>query len=261
MLCTGAMKAIVSVRAGALAALAFGACAVCSACGSCSKGDSPAPAPSASASVSASAPAPAAKVPNTPASVVHPDLLEPSKATAKAPEVFRARFSTNKGEVVIEVHRDWAPLGADRFYNLVKLGFYDDTRFFRVIPGFLAEFGISGDPAVSAKWMNLNLQDETALQSNKRGYVAFVQGNTPNSRTTEIVIDTGDNVKLDAAKFAPFGLVVSGLDVVDLLYGEYGEGEPAGKGPNQSIILGRGNAYTDKGFPQLDAIRTAVVVP
>jgi peptidyl-prolyl cis-trans isomerase A (cyclophilin A) len=247
MLCTGAMKAMVPVLLGALALQA------------CAKKDAPAPAPSASASASA---APTVVKAGGPlASTLHPDLLDPSKAKARAPDVFKAHFTTSKGDFVIEVHRDWAPIGADRFYNLVKLGFYDDTRFFRVIDRFLCQFGISGDPAVSAKWANQTMPDDPVVQSNKRGYVSFGQTNAPNSRTTQIIIDTGDNPKLDAAKFAPFGLVTSGLDVVDSLYSGYGEGDPAGKGPNQVIVQARGNAFADKLYPQLDAVRTAIIVP
>jgi peptidyl-prolyl cis-trans isomerase A (cyclophilin A) len=224
----------------------------------CDKRDPPVPVPATPPSASVAAPP---KPIGPRASVIHPDLLDTSKATAKAPAVFKASFATTKGQFVIEVHRDWAPLGADRFYNLVKMGFYDDTRFFRVVDGFMAQFGISGDPAVSSQWMNAPIKDDPVVQSNKRGYVSFGQTNSPNSRSTQVFVNLVNNAKLDAANFAPFGLVTTGIEVVDALYNGYGEGEPAGKGPNQSLITARGNAYVDKGYPQLDAINHAEILP
>jgi len=194
------------------------------------------------------------------ASVAHPDLLDPSKANAKAPAVFKAKFTTTKGDFVIEVHRDWSPNGADRFYNLVKMGFYDDTRFFRAIDGFMVQFGISGDPAVSARWQAASIQDDPVKQSNKRGYVTFAQQNTPNTRTTQIFVNYGDNGRLDGSRFAPFGQVTDGMNVVDSLY-KTGEGAPMGSGPSQGAIQSQGNAYLDAQFPKLDAVKHAEIVP
>src|SRR5579864_8052767 len=162
-----------------------------------------------------SAPPPAPTSSTALASALHPDLLDPSKARAKAPDVFNAKFSTTKGDFVVEVHRDWSPHGADRFYNLVKMGFYDDTRFFRAIDGFMVQFGISGDPAVNTHWQEAGVPDDPVKGSNKRGFVTFAQRGTPNSRTTQIFINYGDNGRLDASRFAPFGQVTQGMDVVD----------------------------------------------
>jgi peptidyl-prolyl cis-trans isomerase A (cyclophilin A) len=188
------------------------------------------------------------------ASTVHPDLLDPSKLTAKAPDVFQASFTTTKGDFVIEVHRDWAPNGADRFYNLVKAGFFDDTRFFRVVDGFMVQFGISGDPAVAAKWKNATIQDEPPKQSNKPAYVTFAKTGAPNSRTTQIFINYGDNTRLDAMGFAPFGQVVKGMDAVNAIYKGYGES------PDQGAIQSQGNAYLDPKFPKLDGVKHAEIV-
>jgi peptidyl-prolyl cis-trans isomerase A (cyclophilin A) len=188
------------------------------------------------------------------ASAVHPELLDPSKLTAKAPAVFQARFTTGKGDFVIEVQRDWAPNAADRFYNLVKAGFYDDTRFFRVMDGFMAQFGISGDPAVAAKWQNADIPDDPVTQSNKPGFVTFAQTSAPNSRSTQIFINYGDNSRLDATRFAPFGQVISGMDVVNGIYKEYGQS------PDQGAIQAQGNAYLDAKFPKLDRVKHAQIM-
>jgi peptidyl-prolyl cis-trans isomerase A (cyclophilin A) len=183
-----------------------------------------------------------------------PAQLDPSLATEKAPDVFRARFVTTRGPFVIEVHRDWAPNGADRFYNLVKLGFFDDTRFFRVIEGFMVQFGINGDPRVSLKWRAANIKDDHVTKSNKRGIVTFAQTSQPDSRSTQIFINFADNGALDASRFAPFGEVVQGMGVVDTLYHGYGEMPPTGNGPDQGRVQENGNAYLDAEFPLLDHI-------
>jgi peptidyl-prolyl cis-trans isomerase A (cyclophilin A) len=203
-------------------------------------------------------PAPASSGPR--ASVLHPDLLDPSKASAKAPSVFKAKFTTTKGDFVIEVHRDWSPNGADRFFNLVKMGFYDDTRFFRAVEGFMVQFGINGDPLVNAKWQEAGIADDPVKESNRRGYVTFAQRNTPNTRTTQIFVNYTDNSRLDVSRFAPFGQVTQGMDVVDNLYKGYGEGAPGGREPDQMQIQSQGNAYLDSRFPQLDAIKHAEIV-
>ena len=187
-------------------------------------------------------------------------MLKPTSLNAKAPDIYKAKFTTTKGDFVIEVHRDWAPLGADRFYNLVKNGFYDDAAFFRVLPGFMAQFGINPKPAVSKVWDNATIKDDPVKQSNKRGYVTFAKTSLPNSRGTQVFINYGDNSRLDADAFAPFGMVVEGMDVVDKLYSGYGEGAPGGSGPSQDRIQSEGKAYLDKNFPQLDSIKTATIM-
>jgi peptidyl-prolyl cis-trans isomerase A (cyclophilin A) len=211
-----------------------------------------------SAAPSAATAAPGSSVPL--ASVAHPDLLDPSKATAKAPDSFKAKFTTTKGDFVIEVHRDWAPNGADRFYNLVRMGFYDDTRFFRVIEGFMAQFGISGDPAVAMKWQERGIPDDPIKQSNKPGFVTFAQRGAPNTRSTQVFINFGDNSRLDGS-FAPFGRIVQGMEVADSIYKGYGEGSPMGAGPDQGRIQSQGNAYLDAKFPKLDGVKRAEIVP
>ena len=186
--------------------------------------------------------------------------LKPAALTEKAPETFKAKFDTSKGPVVITVHRAWAPLGADRFYNLVKNGFYDDVRFFRVIPGFMAQFGIHGNPAIQAAWRAAQIKDDAVKQSNQRGFVVFATAG-PNTRTTQLFINFGDNTQLDKSGFAPFGRVVTGMDVVDKIYGGYGEGAPRGKGPDQGRLQAEGNAYLGKDFPRLDFIKAATIAP
>ncbi len=174
--------------------------------------------------------------------------------------MFSARFATTKGDFVVEVRRSWAPHGADRFFNLVSMGFYDDTRFFRAIAGFMVQFGIPGDPVVAGKWQDAHIADDPVVQSNRRGFVAFAQTGAPNSRTTQVFIDYGDNAQLDASNFAPFGKVVQGMDVVDSLYAGYGEGAPNGSGPSQSRVQAEGNAYLDGAFPKLDRILSARIL-
>ena len=185
-------------------------------------------------------------------------LRTPSALNEKAPDTYLAKFDTSKGVFVIEVHRDWAPLGADRFYNLVKNGFYDDVRFFRVLDNFMAQFGINGDPAIMAAWRGANLRDDPAKESNKRGYITFATGG-PNTRTTQVFISYKDNSFLDSQGFSPFGQVVSGMEVVDKLYKEYGEGAPSGRGPDQTRTQMEGNAYLTKGFPKLDYVKRATI--
>jgi peptidyl-prolyl cis-trans isomerase A (cyclophilin A) len=202
----------------------------------------------------------AAVNPANAAHLVHPDLLDPSKASAKAPDVYKAKFTSTKGDFVIEVHRDWSPNGADRFFNLVKMGFYDDTRFFRAIDGFMVQFGINGDPMVNAKWQNASIPDDSGGQSNTKGMVTFAQRGVPGSRTTQVFINYADNSRLDASHFTPFGKVVTGMDVVDSLYKGYGEGAPMGHGPDQGSIQSQGNAYLDKSFPKLDGIKHAEIL-
>ena len=175
----------------------------------------------------------------------------------QAPATFRARFETSQGPFVIDVHREWAPLGADRFYTLVKGGFYDGVRFFRVLSGFMAQFGLSGDPKVQAAWASANLIDEPAKQSNLRGFVTFAKESSPNTRYTMVFINYKDNSYLDADGFAPFGQVVVGMDVVDKLYGGYGRTNV----PDQRRIKSEGNVYLTSEYPKLDFIKTATIEP
>jgi peptidyl-prolyl cis-trans isomerase A (cyclophilin A) len=185
-------------------------------------------------------------------------LMNPAALNEQAPPVYRVDFSTSKGPFVVEVHRDWAPNGADRFYNLVKNGFYDDGRFFRVVENFMVQFGINGDPRVSAVWRNARIKDDPVRISNKRTFVTFATAG-PNTRTTQVFISYGDNHNLDGQGFAPFGQVVSGMEVVDSLYNGYGEGAPQGLGPEQGKVQAEGNAYLARGFGKLDFIKKATI--
>ena len=162
-----------------------------------------------------------------------------------------------RGRFVIEVHREWAPLGADRFYNLVKNGFYDDIRFFRVLDGFMAQFGMHGDPAIQSAWGRANFNDDPVKQSNKKGYVTFAKSSAPNSRSTQVFINFVDNTGLDAQGFAPFGQVVEGMENVDKLYSGYGRQNV----PDQGRITAEGNAYLAKEYPKLDYIKKATIAP
>ena len=187
-----------------------------------------------------------------------PGLSNPAALTEQAPATYKVRFETSKGSFVIQVHRSWAPHGADRFYNLVKHGFFDNDRFFRVISGFMVQFGINGDPAISAKWRGANIPDDRVTQSNKRGTISFATAG-PNTRTTQVFINFADNSNLDRMGFAPFGKVVSGMKVVDALYAGYGEGAPNGNGPDQGRLQAQGNAYLAKSFPRMDYIKKATI--
>lgn len=189
----------------------------------------------------------------------HPGLRNPSEAREQAPEVFRARLVTTRGPVVIEVTRAWAPRGADRFWNLVRIGYFNDVAIFRVIPGFMAQFGIHGDPEIAAVWREARLSDDVVQQSNLRGYVSFATAG-PNTRTTQMFFNYGNNRRLDGMGFAPFGRVVAGMDLVDRLYSDYGEGAPNGKGPDQGRIQSRGNEYLRAEFGALDYIVEAEII-
>jgi peptidyl-prolyl cis-trans isomerase A (cyclophilin A) len=185
-------------------------------------------------------------------------LSSPTSLRETAPKNYKARFETSKGAFVIDVNRDWAPNGADRFYNLVKNGFYDGVRFFRVLDGFMAQFGINGDPAISAQWREARIQDDPVRESNKRGFVTYAMAG-PNTRTSQVFINYGDNSALDKQRFAPFGRVSSGMEVVDALYNGYGEGAPRGQGPDQGRVQMEGNAYLTKSFPRLDFVKKATI--
>jgi peptidyl-prolyl cis-trans isomerase A (cyclophilin A) len=202
--------------------------------------------------------APAAKAQ---APAVKPSIDKPQTLNERASDVYRARFATSKGDFVIEVHRDWAPLGADRFFNLVKYGYFNDTRFFRVVSGFMAQIGIHGKPDMNTTWREQRIADDPVKKSNLRGFVAFATAG-PGTRTTQFFINYADsNSRLDGMGFAPFGQVVSGMEIVDALYAEYGEGAPQGRGPHQGRIQDEGNAYLVRDFPQLDYVKEATILP
>src|SRR5580658_105903 len=188
------------------------------------------------------------------------NLANPAALNEQAPATYKVQFDTSKGPFVIEVHRDWAPNGADRFYNLVKNGFYDNDRFFRVVTGFMVQFGINGDPKLSSVWREARIKDDPVKQSNGRGMITFATAG-PNTRTTQVFINFADNAALDGQGFAPFGQVTSGMNVVDALYSGYGEGAPSGGGPEQGRVQSEGNAYLTSSFPKLDYIKSATIVP
>ncbi|MDR0310155.1 MAG: peptidylprolyl isomerase [Acidobacteriota bacterium] len=197
-----------------------------------------------------SAPAPTA------AETARAKLLNPAQLNEKAPETFRARFTTSKGDFVIEINRAWSPNGADRFYNLVKNGYYNNCRFFRVIDNFMVQFGIHGDPALNQVLSKARFADDPVKESNKRGYVTFAMTGQPNSRTTQIFVNYKDNSFLDADGFAPFGRVIEGMNIVDSFFSEY-QGVPS---DNQPRIQAQGNAYLNKEFPKLDYIKSASIM-
>jgi len=183
-----------------------------------------------------------------------PALLHPATLKAKAPDVFEVKFVTTKGDFVVQVNRAWAPIGADRFYNLVKHGFFTGAPFFRVVPNFIIQFGLTPDPAVNRAWQNASIKDDPVTQSNKPGYIVFATAG-PNTRTTQLFINFAANTFLDNQGFAPFGQVTEGMDVVKNLYSGYGER------PDQGAITSQGKAYIEKNFPNIDSIKSATVVP
>ena len=185
-------------------------------------------------------------------------LKDPSKATLTAPAEYTVELTTTKGKILMDVKRAWAPKGADRFYNLVKAGFYDDVAFFRVIQGFMAQVGIHGDPSVAAVWRRATFEDDPVKESNKRGMVSFATAG-PNTRTTQFFINFGDNSNLDGMGFAPFAKVRD-MTVVDQIHAGYGEGAPRGAGPSQGLMQQKGNSYLKESFPKLDYIESARVV-
>jgi len=192
-------------------------------------------------------------------STASPGFTDPAKLTEKAPETFKAQFDTTKGKFTIEVTRSLSPNGADRFYNLVRSGYFKNVAFFRVVPGFMCQFGIHGDPNVSAKWRAAAIPDDPVKGSNTRGTITFATAG-PNTRTTQLFINFADNSNLDGMGFSPFGKVTEGMDVVDKINGEYGEGAPRGRGPDQGRVQGEGNTYLKKDFPNLDYIKSATIL-
>jgi peptidyl-prolyl cis-trans isomerase A (cyclophilin A) len=189
-----------------------------------------------------------------------PDLSAPASLTEKAPESFKARFETSKGSFTVEVTRSLAPNGADRFFNLVRAGYFTDVEFFRVISGFMCQFGIHGNPKVSAAWRESRIPDDPVKGSNTRGTITFATAG-PNTRTTQLFINLVDNARLDGMGFSPFGKVIEGMDVVDQLYSGYGEGAPRGAGPDQGRAHQEGNAYLKKEYPKMDYIKSAAILP
>ncbi len=185
-----------------------------------------------------------------------PEAPAPVSNLPKSPDLYRVKFETTKGDFVIEVHRDWAPNGSDRFHELVEAKFYDGVKFFRVIDGFMVQFGISGDPAITSEWREKTIADDPVVKSNTRGFVTFAKTGLPDSRTTQLFINFADNSQLDSKGFAPFAEVVSGMDVVDALNKEYG----ATPSDYQPEIQAQGNAFLEQKFPNLDAVKTARVV-
>lgn len=204
----------------------------------------------------AKSPAPAK--PATPAA--KPSLLSPAALTAPAPAEFDVKFTTTEGDITFHITKAWAPHGADRFYNLVRAGFFTDVAFYRVISGFMAQFGVSPDPAVTRAWMQADIKDDKPSQSNKRGRLTFAQTGAPNSRGTQLFINFKDNTNLDD-KFAPIGEVTEGMDVVDKLYSGYGEtGDMGGRGPASSKLDAEGKPYLDRYFPRISRILSAKIV-
>ncbi len=182
-------------------------------------------------------------------------LMEPTSDEMKteAPEQYAVTFETTAGNFVLTVYRDWAPRGADRFYNLVTNGFYNEQRFFRVVPGFVVQWGMSGDPEITKEWANAQFLDDPVKESNTRGRISFAATNRPNSRTTQVFINLGDNTNLDGMRFAPFGEVTEGMDVVDKINAEYGQQA------SQGYIAEQGNAYLQEAFPNMDYIKSVRV--
>jgi peptidyl-prolyl cis-trans isomerase A (cyclophilin A) len=183
-----------------------------------------------------------------------PKFADPAKLTEKAPDSFKARFDTSEGTFTVEITRSLAPNGADRFYNLLRSGYFTDVEFFRVVPGFMCQFGIHGDPKIAAAWRAANIQDDPVKASNTRGAITFATAG-PNTRTTQLFINFGNNAGLDGQGFSPIGKVTEGMDVVDKIYSGYGET------PNQGRIQMQGNAYLKKEFPKLDYIKSATILP
>lgn len=184
--------------------------------------------------------------------------MNPSDWNEQAPATYQARFETSQGDFTVEVTREWAPLGADRFFNLVKNGFFDGARFFRVLPGFVVQFGLPGDPELGRAWRSARISDDPVKQSNTAGSITFATAG-PNTRTTQVFINLANNRNLDAMGFAPFGRVSEGMNVVEKFHSGYGEGAPQGRGPDQGRITAEGNVYLEKQFPKLDYVKKASI--
>ncbi len=222
--------------------------------------DSKAAAP-ASADAKAKGPVADAKPAEKPAAAkdIDPKLLDPAAANETAPDSYKVKFTTTKGDFVVEVDRSLAPNGADRFYNLVKVGFYDDVAFFRAIDKFMVQFGLHGQGRVNATWRRARITDDPVKGTNKRGTITFATSGK-DSRTTQVFINFKNNANLDKMGFSQFGSVVEGMDIVDSLHKGYGEGAPRGRGPEQGRIQREGNAYLKKEFPELDYVKSATIM-
>lgn len=181
------------------------------------------------------------------------------KGPVRAPDQYKVRLQTTKGNVILLIHRDWAPHGADHFYELVKMGFYDDNRFFRAVRGFVVQFGMNGDPQVNGDWSDITIPDDPPKMSNKTGTITFANSG-PDTRATQVFINLADNTRLDSMDFLPFGEVIEGMENVERLYTGYGDGPPNGDGPDQSDIAATGNAFLDHHFPELDRLEKATVI-
>ncbi len=188
-----------------------------------------------------------------------PSLNQPASLNLTSPAVYQVKFDSTAGDFLVEVHRDWAPLGADRFYNLVKFGYYNGASFFRVVRGFVIQFGLSSDPQLSQIWSQAMIQDDPVRESNAAGMLSFAAAGQ-NTRTTQVFINLANNSNLDSMGFAPFGKIAQGMNAVEKIYGGYGDGPPGGTGPDQNRIMTEGRAYLEKYFPKLDSIKTAVIV-
>lgn len=191
----------------------------------------------------------------SPMALAQGSKYDPESLTAEAPKKYRVKFETSKGEFEIMVRREWSPLGADRFYNLVRSGFYDDVRFFRVVEDFVVQFGISGEPGVSRVWPDAKIDDDPVVEKNTKGSISFAKSGK-NTRTTQVFINLGDNTRLDAMGFSPFGRVVEGFAVVESLYSGYGEQLTK----QQHKIVAEGNSFLNARYPKLDFIEKATIV-
>jgi peptidyl-prolyl cis-trans isomerase A (cyclophilin A) len=188
----------------------------------------------------------------------HPALHAPALAREQAPEKFEVRFETTKGDFVVAVNRVWAPRGADRFYNLVRVGYFTEVAFYRVLDGYISQFGTHGDPEVNRLWADSRIGDDPVQESNLRGMIAFAQ-EAPNSRTTQLYINLKDNQDLDDSGLAPFGQVVEGMPIVDSLFSDYGELHPKGDGPRPNLLQNLGNKYLKRQFSDLDYTLKATI--
>ena len=188
------------------------------------------------------------------------NLMDPFKLTEEPPEKYKVKFETTKGDFVVEVTTAWSPKGSNRFYNLVKAGYYNDVAFFRAVKGFMVQFGMHGHPAVNRAWKSAKFKDDPVKESNKKGYITFAKCSQPDCRTTQVFINYKNNSNLDKMGFSPFGKVVEGMDIVEGLYTGYGDAPPGGRGPNQGLIAREGNDYLKREFPELDYVKTASIV-
>jgi peptidyl-prolyl cis-trans isomerase A (cyclophilin A) len=237
--------------------IAAAACALLIGCSSSNESKKAAERQAPPAAAAPEAPKPAEAPTPAPAEPAKPETRKaaPNALPEKAPNDYKVNIDTSKGMIVMECHKAWSPMGADHFYDLVKIHFYDDVRFFRVMRGFMAQFGMNGTPMTNSIWANANiLDDPPAGQHNTRGMVTYGKTSMPNSRSTQLFINFGDNSRLDADGFTPVCMVTSGMETADRIYAGYGEA------PDQGLIGAQGNAYLNSQFPRLDYIRKATIV-